>query len=41
MSWNALSLAAELGINRVAMASSVNCIGMSGWWCVSTNSSLV
>lgn len=29
MSWNALGLAAELGINRVAQASSVNAIGMS------------
>jgi hypothetical protein len=28
MSYNALSIAAELGINKVVMASSVNAIGM-------------
>lgn len=29
MSWNALSVAQALGIKRVAMASSVNAVGMS------------
>lgn len=28
MSWNALNVAADLGIDRVALASSVNAIGM-------------
>lgn len=32
MSYNKLSIAAELGINRVAMASSVNAVGMCEWW---------
>jgi nucleoside-diphosphate-sugar epimerase len=30
MSWNTLEVAAELGINRVVLASSVNAIGMGG-----------